>query len=56
MNALKMLTTAFGLIVALVIAGGASAGQTNVAVAANFTEPRRRSRPPSRRRPATRQS
>jgi molybdate transport system substrate-binding protein len=30
---------AFGLIVALVIAGAASAGQTNVAVAANFTEP-----------------
>ena len=39
MRALKTLTAAFGLIVALVIAGAASAGQTNVAVAANFTEP-----------------
>jgi molybdate transport system substrate-binding protein len=39
MNALKTLTAAFGLILALVIAGAASAGQTNVAVAANFTDP-----------------
>ena len=39
MRALKPLMAAFGLIVALVIAGAASAGQTNVAVAANFTEP-----------------
>ena len=39
MRALKTLTAAFGLIVALATAGAASAGQTNVAVAANFTEP-----------------
>jgi molybdate transport system substrate-binding protein len=39
MRALKTLAAAFGLLVALVIAGAASAGQTNVAVAANFTEP-----------------
>ncbi len=39
MRALKTLTAAFGLLVALATAGAASAGQTNVAVAANFTEP-----------------
>jgi molybdate transport system substrate-binding protein len=39
MKALRILTAAFGLIATLTVAGAASAGQTNVAVAANFTEP-----------------
>src|SRR5689334_1398516 len=39
MKALKTLTAAFGLIAALAVAGAASGAQTNVAVAANFTEP-----------------
>jgi molybdate transport system substrate-binding protein len=39
MKALKTLIAAFGLIAAVSIAAKASAGQTNVAVAANFTKP-----------------
>src|SRR3954453_19417387 len=34
-----MLTTAFGLIATLLLAGAVSAAEANVAVAANFTEP-----------------
>ena len=39
MKALTTLTAAFGLIATLSLAGEASAAQTNVAVAANFTDP-----------------
>jgi len=38
-KALTTLTAAFGLIATLSLAGEASAAQTNVAVAANFTDP-----------------
>ena len=39
MKALRTLTAAFGLIASVLIAAQASAGQTNIAVAANFTKP-----------------